>query len=245
MREKTGTVGQSVATAAMLTVKLDSRTKMYLLLLANAAVFLSPSLEYELLFMALIFLLYLWMGMYSLLFKILLSYSFVMAVQLLSERFLPGVWQLMFVSFAMFIRKIYPCIALGSLLIGTTKMNEFMTALTRIGLSKKIIIPFAVMLRYFPVIGEDWRYIKDAMKLRGITPSMLGFIRRPLMTVECIYVPLMMAASKIADELAVASITRGIENPKQRTCYERVSFQFSDVLAAIVFTSYVAAGVWI
>lgn len=33
------------------------------------------------------------------------------------------------------------------------------------------------------------------------------------MTIECIYVPLMMAASKAADELSIASITRGIENP--------------------------------
>ncbi|WP_249662531.1 energy-coupling factor transporter transmembrane component T, partial [Lysinibacillus fusiformis] len=72
-------------------------------------------------------------------------------------------------------------------------------------------------LRYFPSLQEDWRYIKDAMKLRGISPSIIGFLTKPMQTVECIYVPLMMAASKIADELSAVGIARGIENPKERS----------------------------
>ena len=66
----------------------------------------------------------------------------------------------------------------------------------------------------FPPIQEDWRFIKDAMRMRDVSPSPKGLLTHPAMTVECIYVPLMMAASKAADELSIASITRGIENPK-------------------------------
>ena len=38
------------------------------------------------------------------------------------------------------------------------------------------------------------------------------------MTVNCSYVPLLTAASRAADELSIAAVTRGIENPKERTC---------------------------
>ena len=74
------------------------------------------------------------------------------------------------------------------------------------------MIPLAVMLRYVPTIQEDWRFIKDAMRMGCVAVSQ-GTLTHPAMTVECIYVPLMMAASKAADELFIASITRGIENP--------------------------------
>ena len=69
------------------------------------------------------------------------------------------------------------------------------------------------MLRYIPTIQEDWHFVKDAMRMRDVSPSLGGFLSHPGMTVECIYVPLMMMASKAADELSIASVTRGIENP--------------------------------
>ena len=47
--------------------------------------------------------------------------------------------------------------------------------------------------------------------MRDVSPSFRGFLSHPGMTVECIYVPLMMTASKAADELSIASVTRGIE----------------------------------
>ena len=40
---------------------------------------------------------------------------------------------------------------------------------------------------------EDWRYIKDAMRMRDVSPSLASFLAHPGMTVECIYVPLLMA----------------------------------------------------
>lgn len=227
------------------TVKLDPRTKIYLLLLVNVAVFLSPSFQYELLLMVIIFNLCLLMGMLSFSIKMMLGYGFILGIHFISERFLSGTWELMFVSFAMFIRKIFPCVVMGGLLVGTTKINEFMTALGKLRLSKKVIIPLAVMLRYFPMIGEDWRYIKDAMKLRGISPSIIGFLTKPMQTVECIYVPLMMAASKIADELSAASIARGIENPKERSCFQHVHFQLSDSIVVFVLTFFVFGGLFI
>ena len=40
-------------------------------------------------------------------------------------------------------------------------------------------------------------------------------------TIDCIYVPLLMSASRAADELSMAAVARGIENPVARTAVDR------------------------
>ena len=57
-----------------------------------------------------------------------------------------------------------------------------------------------------------------------------------------IYVPLMMAASKTADELTVASVTRGIENPTQRTSYVRIGFGIADLIVVLAFLAMFLVG---
>ena len=133
-----------------------------------------------------------------------------------------GTWRTMFIAFLGLFHKVYPCGMLSGIVISTTKVSEFLSAMNRVHAPKKLVIPLAVMLRYIPTIQEDWRFIKDAMRLRDVSPSLKGLLTHPGMTVECIYVPLMMAASKAADELSIASITRGIENPKPRTCLVQI-----------------------
>ena len=108
-----------------------------------------------------------------------------------------------------------------------------------------MLIPLAVMLRYLPTVGEDWRYIKDAMRMRDVFPSVRGFLTAPGMTVECIYVPFMMAASKAADELSIAAVTRGIENPKPRTCLVQIRLGITDAAAVLLFLGYFAAGLYL
>jgi energy-coupling factor transport system permease protein len=71
------------------------------------------------------------------------------------------------------------------------------------------------------------------MYLRGISPSFFGFIKNPALTIECIYSPMIIMASKAADELTIASITRGIESPKKRTSIIEIRFDFHDVFALI------------
>ena len=82
------------------------------------------------------------------------------------------------------------------------------------------------------------------MRLRDVSPSLKGLLTHPGRTVECIYVPLMMAASKAADELSIASITRGIENPKPRTCLVQIRMGFMDALAILCFGAFFAAGLY-
>ena len=204
---------------------LDPRTKILLLLFCILSAMMAPSLFYELglgvLFYALIVLLTLW----------------IMDT-------MTGTWRTMFIAFLGLFHKVYPCGMLSGIVLSTTKVSEFLSAMNRIHAPKKLVIPLAVMLRYVPTIQEDWRFIKDAMRMRDVSPSPKGLLTHPAMTVECIYVPLMMAASKAADELSIASITRGIENPKPRTCLVQIHIGPADLLAGVCFAAYLAVGLY-
>ena len=153
-----------------------------------------------------------------------------------------GSVQVMLVAFLGLVHKVYPCGFLSGIIISTTKAGEFLSAMSRSHVSQKIVIPVAVMLRYIPTVREDWHFIKDAMKMRDISPFLKSFLTHPGMTIECIYVPFMMAASKTADELTVASVTRGIENPKTRTSIVQIGFGISDVVVTSCFLTLFLVG---
>ena len=149
-----------------------------------------------------------------------------------------GTWRTMFVAFLGLVHKVYACGMLAGLVISTTKVGEFLSAMARLHVPQKLTIPIAVMLRYLPTIREDWHFIKDAMRLRDVSPTFAGFLKAPAMTVNCIYVPLLTAASKAADELSIASLTRGIENPSPRTCLVKIQMQMTDWLIMVLFLAF-------
>ena len=204
---------------------LDPRAKLFLILICVLASMFAPSLAYQ--------------------------FALVVLIAILGTFF--GKWKYVIkaVCFAFLglFHKVYACGMLAGIVLSTTKVNEFLSAMNRVHAPKKLVIPLAVMLRYIPTIQEDWRYIKDAMRMRDVSPSLGGFLSHPGMTVECIYVPLMMTASKAADELSIASVTRGIENPNPRTCLVQIKCGIADwmimavAVAFLIFELCVRGGV--
>ena len=154
---------------------------------------------------------------------------------------LPAPWRTMFVAFLGLVHKVYACGLLARLVIATTRVGEFLCAMARLHVPRKLTIPLAVMLRYLPTIREGWHFIKDAMRLRDVSPTLWGFLKAPAMTVNCIYVPLLTAASKTADELSIAAVTRGIENPGPRTCLVVIRMRGTDWLVIALFAAFLAA----
>lgn len=57
------------------------------------------------------------------------------------------------------------------------------------------------------------------------------------MTVNCIYMPLLIAISKAADELSIAFVTRGIEDLNLRICLVNIQMRIEDWLALFLFAA--------
>ncbi|MGL6201761.1 MAG: energy-coupling factor transporter transmembrane component T [Lachnospiraceae bacterium] len=221
---------------------LDPRTKLFLLIASVLSATMAPNLTYELGLVLLIAVFALSCGKTRTAFLGTVVY---VILYLLTNAVVTNAGesvQAVLLAFFGLIHKVYPCGFIGGVIIGTTKISEFLSAMNKLHAPKSFTIPFAIMLRYIPTIREDWHFIKDAMRLRDVSPNIKGLLRRPAMTLECVYVPLMMAASKAADELSIASVTRGIENPMARTCYTEIRFRITDVLAASCFLAYFILG---
>lgn len=220
----------------------DPRTKLALLLCCVLCAMCAPNLTYQFALVVLIGLFAVVSGKVGYSVRGVLAYGLVCLFTGWYMGGLTGTWRTMFVAFLGLLHKVYACGMLAGVVIATTKVGESLSAMARLHCPKKLTIPLAVMLRYLPTIREDWRFIKDAMALRDVSPTLWGFLKAPAMTVNCIYVPLLTAASKAADELSIASVTRGIEAPHPRTCLVELHMGVADWLAMLVFAALLAAG---
>ena len=222
----------------------DPRTKLALLLCCVLCAMCAPNLTYQFALVVLIGLFAVVSGKVRYAVRGVLAYGLVCLFTGWCVGVLTGTWRTMFVAFLGLLHKVYACGMLAGVVIATTKVGEFLSAMARLHCPKKLTIPLAVMLRYLPTIREDWRFIKDAMALRDVSPTLWGFLKAPAMTVNCIYVPLLTAASKAADELSIASVTRGIEAPHPRTCLVELHMGGADWLLMLLFAALLAAGLF-
>ena len=226
-------------------LQLDPRTKLFLILLCVLSSMFAPDLYFQFVLTALIGLLAAFCGKWRYALRGVMVYALICLFTVWSMQVMTATWRTMFVAFLGLVHKVYACGMLAGLVISTTKVGEFLSAMARLHVPKKLTIPIAVMLRYLPTIREDWHFIKDAMRLRDVSPTLIGFLKAPAMTVNCIYVPLLTAASKAADELSIASVTRGIENPKPRTCLMKIRMRAADFLAMALFLAFfIAELIW-
>ena len=222
-------------------LRLDPRTKSVLILLCVLCAMFAPDLYFQFALVALIGLLAAVSGKVLYALRGIIVYALICAFTVWCMGVITGTMRTMFVAFLGLVHKVYACGMLAGIVISTTKVGEFLSAMARLRIPKKLTIPIAVMLRYLPTISEDWRYIKDAMRLRDVSPSFFGFLKAPAMTVNCIYVPLLTAASKAADELSIAAVTRGIENPKPRTCLVRIRMRAADYISILIFAAFLVS----
>lgn len=141
------------------------------------------------------------------------------------------------ISFLML--RMLPVLMLGSWLVHTTKINDFIASLEKMKLPAGIIIPMAVTLRFMPTIQTEFRMIKNTMKLRGICISLSSMVKRPLLTTEYAVVPLLMRSIRVADELSASALTRGLDSHEKRTSYRNVNINRYDVSWALGYTVFI------
>lgn len=152
-------------------VVLDPRTKLLLLLTINV-VMLSSTAEgsavlLKIVMAALAALLLLNAGkgkmalIYIILYALASQADFVL-------RFFAGTSVIGFLVrfFAQILTRMTPGVMAACYVVATTSVSEFIAAMERMHVSQKIIIPFVVMFRFFPTIGDENRSIQDAMRLR-------------------------------------------------------------------------------
>ncbi len=209
---------------------VDSRTFLFLLLIINLGIFFTPSVLGELLLIGFAVFVALLCGAVSAAIKFCIVYLILIILEY-GLGLQPS--NLLFLTISLgcrYMRKVFPCGLIGITLIKSKSISQFMASLTKMNIPKSILIPLTILMRYLPAIAEDYNSIKCSIKMRNLSHSLF---RHPILTVECIYVPLLLSASRRAEELTTAAITRGIENPKQRTSLVVVKLRIIDYMLMI------------
>lgn len=205
-----------------MTIRLDPRAKLYLLILANLTLFLHVSLTTEIILVALYLSLYFLAGRYKSGWKMAAIYAGMVSVDLfiipIADGFLLNFLSLVSVG----IRMLLPCVISGGYTFSTTTVGEMVCGMRKLKIPETIIIPCVTVVRFFPTIGEDYRQIRNAMALRGIT------YRNPMEALEYILIPLLMNSNNVAQDLSVAAMTKGISLPGVHTSMIELKMMWYD-----------------
>jgi energy-coupling factor transport system permease protein len=220
-------------------VKLDPRTKLLLTLVANGMIFTAP-LAYSILMVLATSILLIFEGKWRFVCAFFFVYLgagvFFDAVKSLDI----GTSGTIIVASLFLIYRIMPGCVVLYYVMTTTKVNEFMAGMSRMHVPNKVTIPLIVMIRFFPTLFDEARDIGHAMQMRGIRLFSLRTLTNPFSILEYRLVPLLVSLTKIADELSIAVVTRGLSPETRRTCIATIGFRVQDVIVFVYCLAVVA-----
>ncbi len=121
----------------------------------------------------------------------------------------------------------------------TLDLNDFVLSLRWFGLPFSLCLVLIVTLRYIPSLGETWRNVRDAHKLRS-GPSQPGKRSRPRGWMP-LFTSILIEAIKGIPSLAMALESRGFGRKTLRTSYAVLpaANRFASDLAIVVAVSAV------
>ena len=121
------------------------------------------------------------------------------------------------VSISYFVQKFVIAVMMIEFLKRKTSMPYVISAMQTMKFPNAVAIPFIVILRYMPTLREDYGYLKDSLKIRGIRTFGIEFFIHPIRSLEFMIVPILFRSIRVAEELSTSVLLRGIENYKNRT----------------------------
>jgi energy-coupling factor transport system permease protein len=212
---------------------IDTRAKLLQLVLTGALLFIVRNLWAGVAYMVLLTLLFCLCGRPLFALKAAAAYALTLgASQLLLLAPLSVTTVLSMLLFM--VSRFIPLSALVMLLLQTTGIGQVIQALESWRVPRVVTVPISVMFRFAPTIGQEVGHITDAMRMRGLRPTLGGFVRTPAALLEHLFLPLLMRATKVSEELAASAVVRGIENPVPRTVRLPLRWQGRDSIYAVL-----------
>ncbi|MBE6015948.1 MAG: energy-coupling factor transporter transmembrane protein EcfT [Lachnospiraceae bacterium] len=224
-------------------IHLDPRTKIILLIITVIFSVYVPNGIFTSLWIAMITVLGVMLGRIKKTVRAAIIFAALMYIAVFLLPCLDGTIHTSLLVWLALMFKCYPGFMLASVVVGTTQISEFMAALAKWNIPKALVIPLAIMFRYFPTVKEDWGFIKDAMAIRGISASPICFLKNPGAVVDALYTPILVTASRAADELSASAISRGIENPGRRTSRLDIRFRPADIAWLFIFINALVSAI--
>lgn len=134
----------------------------------------------------------------------------------------------------------FPTLMSIYLIVKTTRISHFLSAFQAMHIPVKAVVPVAVFFRFLPTVTDEWNGIRKAMAFRGISLSPVQIITHPWRTIEYVLIPMLFSTMSVMEELAAATMARGMDIEVKRTSYEEVKLRLIDYLLIVLFISLFA-----
>ncbi len=215
-------------------LRLDPRTKLFMLLLGNLLLFFHVNLITEVILMVCFFVPFVLSGKWKNALRLAITYLVLLAADIWLVPVAGGV-ALSFVSLlAVGIRMMFPCLLTGAYAFTTTSVSEFVCALRKMKVPEAVVIPCMVVIRFFPTVREGYRQIKNSLELRGIGGTAMDAVRHPMKRLEYVVIPLLMNSNNVAQDLSVAALTKGLGMEGEHTSMTQIRMRAVDYVYMVV-----------
>lgn len=211
---------------------MDFRTKLIVL---SGTVFLSATISKNTVFCILISFLLLYIAFqkeWKTAVRCSLLLSLVFVLRLYSKGNGLGI---LIPEMFLFIITRMTAVFMSALPIVKTQPGELRAIFKKLNVHRNFHLPLIFMLRFFPTVKYEFREIIESLRLRGICSW-----KKPLTTVEYLFVPMIFSASKTAEELAAAAEVRGISAEEDHSSRRLIQFKKSDWLISVVTALFCA-----
>lgn len=140
--------------------------------------------------------------------------------------------------FVFFAGKILPFIMIAHIIFTKISVNYLVSSLRKLRLHRGILLSLVVALRYLPTAKQEFVYIKDAMRLRGIELSFKNFIKSPLNVIEFSLVPLLFRNVTVAEEMSASATVKGIEFVGKQSSFLPIKMRIVDYVFVILALAF-------
>lgn len=214
--------------------RIDPRIKLILLPTAGFISFFINDTFLLLIIVLFGFLLYLYSRLYKggIVFLIVFS-LFVLAEfgleSLKEQSFIFGFYMLIY-----FFSRMTVIVMFGTYIVKTTGISEMVEGFNKMRIPRSISIPFSVLLRFSPTMKYEIRALKENMKVRAVINSRFFLFLHPVKYLEYAFVPLLMRAIKVSDELSASALIRGLDSTEKRVTLTTLRIGKMDWLVMIL-----------
>lgn len=159
---------------------------------------------------------------------------------------LNGLFSYTVVSFALMLFQRALAIWLSmNALISRNEATRTIAALRAIHIPERLILILSVMFRFFPVLSEDMKLMRQSVRTRGTFVTLSQKLRSLLEYIEVLTVPMALRVIRIAETLSASAETRGIALKGKRSSYVSLHYGAWDLVFFLLLTAAVVVGLTI
>ncbi len=128
-------------------------------------------------------------------------------------------------------------------LVGRDEASRTLAALRYIHIPEKLIMICAVIFRFFPVMSEDMKLLRQSVRTRGAFVTFGQKLRSLPEYLELLTVPMALRVIRIAETLSASAESRGIDLKRRKSNYLSLRYTAWDFIFTAVLAASVVAGI--